>query len=106
MTNILADRAKAETQRTRFAEFIEDLRLALLKGTGGCAVQEGTDGKSWPCGTCVCALLESIMSTTAPEYSEHNEPVDRVNEVWRAILQIRDFDGAPRAGACRDVDCR
>jgi hypothetical protein len=39
----------------------------------------------------VCSLLGSIMPPTAPEYSEHNDPVDRVNEVWRAILQIRDF---------------
>jgi peptidoglycan-associated lipoprotein len=24
------------------------------------------------------------------EYKQHNKPVDRANEVWRAILQIRD----------------
>ena len=74
-------------------QFIEDLRLALINGTGGCCLQEGADGKEWPCGTCACSLLGSLMSPTAPEYSEHNDPIDRVNEVWRAILQIRDFTG-------------
>jgi hypothetical protein len=73
-------------------QFIEDLRLALIDGTG-CGLQEGADGREWPCGTCVCGLLGSLMSPTAPEYSEHSDPVDRVNEVWRAILQIRDFRG-------------
>jgi hypothetical protein len=67
------------------------LRLALIKGTHGCDLQDGADGKGWPCGTCTCALLGSVMSETAQEYAEHNDPVDRINEVWRAILQIRDF---------------
>ena len=77
----------------RQREFVEDLRLALINGTNGCGLQNGADGKIWPCGTCICALLESLMPITAAEYSRHNEPVDRVNEVWRAILQIRDFTG-------------
>jgi hypothetical protein len=79
------------TNRQR--EFVEELRLALVNGTNGCGLQEGADGKAWPCGTCTCALLGSLMPTTAPEYLRHNEPIDRVNEVWRAILQIRDFTG-------------
>lgn len=86
-------RFAVETQLAAEREFIEDLRLALIKGTFGCALQEGADGSEWPCGTCVCALLGSIMPHAAPEYSQHNKPVDRVNEVWRAILQIRDFAG-------------
>jgi hypothetical protein len=72
-------------------EFVEALRLALIQATGGCALQAGADGKPWPCGTCVCDLLGRIMDEDAPEYAEHNDPVDRINEVWRAILQIRDF---------------
>jgi len=75
----------------RQREFVEDFRLALINGTNGCGLQNGADGKVWPCGTCICALLDSLMPITAPEYSRHNEPIDRVNEVWRAILQIRDF---------------
>jgi hypothetical protein len=77
----------------RQREFVEDLRLAFVNGTNGCALQEAADGKAWPCGTCTCALLESVMPMTTPEYARHNEPIDRVNEVWRAILQIRDFTG-------------
>jgi len=71
--------------------FIEDLRVALIRATGGCALQEGAGGKPWPCGTCTCHLLGRIMDESAREYGEHNDPVDRINEVWRAILQIRDF---------------
>jgi hypothetical protein len=75
----------------RQREFVEDLRLALVNGTNGCGLQEGADGKAWPCGTCTCALLERLLPVAAPDYSRHNEPIDRVNEVWRAIVQIRDF---------------
>jgi sulfate adenylyltransferase subunit 1 (EFTu-like GTPase family) len=74
-------------------QFVEDLRRALIKATNGCNIQEGADGKEWPCGTCVCDLLGRVMPETAPEYSQHNTPIDRVNEVWRAILQIRDYAG-------------
>jgi len=80
-----------ETNRQQ--QFVEDLRVALVNGTSGCGLQEGVDGKAWPCGTCTCALLERLLPVTAPDYSRHNEPIDRVNEVWRAILQIRDFNG-------------
>jgi len=93
MTDTKLQRFAKDMQLITQREFIEDLRLALIKGAGGCAIQEGANGKSWPCGTCVCALLGSVMPHAAPEYSRHNEPVDRVNEVWRAILQIRDFTG-------------
>jgi hypothetical protein len=80
-----------DQEKGRQHEFIEDLRLALIKGTHGCELQEGANGKSWPCGTCTCALLGSVLPETAPQYAEHNDPVDRINEVWRAILQIRDL---------------
>jgi hypothetical protein len=75
----------------RQLQFVEDLRTALMNGTGGCGLQQGADGKRWPCGTCVCHLLGTLMPYAKPEYSQHNDPVDRVNEVWRAILQIREF---------------
>ncbi len=82
-----------DTQLIVQREFVDNLRRALVIGTQGCELQEGADGDAWPCGTCTCALLGSLMPTAAPEYSEHNEPVDRINEVWRAILQIREFTG-------------
>jgi hypothetical protein len=62
-----------------------DLQKFLVKHTGGCTVQNG-----WPCGTCAIALFEDLgLNPKAKEYKEHNKPVDRTNEVWRAILQIR-----------------
>lgn len=63
----------------------EGLRRWLVKYTE-CTLQEG-----WPCGTCACALLADLgLEASCDEYTKHNEPVDRVNEVWRAILQIRE----------------
>ncbi len=68
----------------------EELREWLVRQTG-CNVQRGKDRKSWPCGTCFVALLQGIgLNSKRDEYQEHNKPVDRINEVWRAILQIRD----------------
>jgi hypothetical protein len=71
-------------------QFVETLRRALIEATS-CTIQEGASGKEWPCGTCTCALLAKLLPRTAPEYVEHNDPVDRINEVWRAILQMRDY---------------
>ncbi len=59
---------------------IEDLRELLTNYTE-CEVQG-----SWPCGTCTTDFLTEIG---VREDGEHNDDVDRVNEVWRAILQIR-----------------
>lgn len=73
--------------------FREALRQCLIDATGGCALQQATDGSLWPCGTCTCAFLAMLLSKNVPEYHEHNSPTDRINEVWRAILQLR--DGAP-----------
>ena len=67
----------------------KELCELLVKHTG-CRVQEAKDGQLRPCGTCTCDLLGSLMDEEAPEYKEHNDDFDRVNEVWRAILQIRD----------------
>jgi|3_EtaG_2_1085321.scaffolds.fasta_scaffold16210_3 hypothetical protein len=53
----------------------------------GCDVQSG-----WPCGTCLNSVLRDILSPNAIEYQEHNHPVDRINEFWRATLQIRELD--------------
>ena len=72
-------------------QFVDDLRTALIKATSGCTIQQTADGAGWPCGTCVCSLLGTLLPHNASEYSQHNDPLDRVNEVWRAILQMRDF---------------
>jgi endonuclease YncB( thermonuclease family) len=76
---------------------VEALRIALIEATS-CAIQESADGKEWPCGTCACALLGKVLPHTAQEYAEHNDPVDRVNEVWRAIVQMRDYVPADEVG--------
>jgi hypothetical protein len=68
----------------------EDLRKWLIKYTG-CEIQESNNGKSYPCGTCTVDLLKRIgLNSRKKEYKDHNEEIDRINEVWRAILQIRD----------------
>lgn len=68
----------------------EGLRRYLLRATG-CNLQESTNGKNWPCGTCTMAVLSTIgLDSTRPEYHETNPEHDRHNEIWRAILQIRD----------------
>lgn len=67
----------------------EDLRKWLVKYTK-CDIQEGIGG-AWPCGTCVVGLLRDMgLNPHKADYKESNEPKDRINEVWRAILQIRD----------------
>jgi len=67
----------------------EDLRKWLVKYTG-CDIQESKSG-NYPCGTCMIDLLKKIgLNPKKKEYNEHNKPIDRTNEVWRAILQIRD----------------
>jgi len=69
----------------------EDLRKWLVKYTS-CDIQRSNSG-NWPCGTCVISLLENIgLNPKAKEYHEHNDEIDRTNEVWRAILQIRDSE--------------
>jgi hypothetical protein len=66
--------------------FIISLRKLLVHHTF-CDVQNG-----WPCGTCFLSTLSEVLDNTNPEYHNHNEPIDRDNEVWRAILQIRELD--------------
>jgi hypothetical protein len=77
---------------TKERRFLDAFRVALVDATG-CSLQKAADGSDWPCGTCVCALLGRLLDESAPEYSAHNVPIDRINEVWRAILQMRDFTG-------------
>jgi hypothetical protein len=78
----------------------EELRQWLVKHTG-CAIQapyinEATAGEDdalqgWPCGTCTMHLLTEIgLDSADPLYQDRNEEPDRHNEVWRAILQIRE----------------
>lgn len=68
----------------------EEFRQWLVKHTH-CEVQTGiVNGKhsesGWPCGTCVVAFLGELG---VQEHGAHNGPPDRMNEAWRAILQIR-----------------
>lgn len=70
----------------------EAFRQFLVEQTG-CEVQDGADGNGWPCGTCTMELLTRMgLESGKPEYHERNPEHDRHNEVWRAILQIRDAD--------------
>ena len=61
----------------------EELRQWFNKWTR-CGLQGPHGG--WPCGTCTINLLEQLG---AKENKRHNVPVNRLNEVWRAIIQIR-----------------
>ncbi len=61
------------------------LQKYLVKETD-CEVQDG-----WPCGTCFMGLLNRLgLDDTHPDYKVHNDDHERHNEVWRAILQIRE----------------
>jgi len=59
----------------------EELRQWAVKWTK-CSIQEG-----WPCGTC---LLYIFGQLGVSEDKKHNKPINRVNEVWRAMIQIRE----------------
>lgn len=77
-----------EQKKIRGAEAREALRKFLVKYTD-CDIQH----TGYPCGTCFMALLDRLgLDATKPEYKEHNTPRDRHNEVWRAILQIREAE--------------
>jgi hypothetical protein len=60
----------------------KELKEFLVKYTH-CQLQDG-----WPCGTCLIHFLQKIG---VKEDKNHNKPIDRLNEVWRAILQIRGY---------------
>jgi len=65
----------------------DDFREFLVKHTG-CSVQGG-----YPCGTCFMDLLNKLgLDEDAEEYKQHNDDYARHNEVWRAVLQIREHD--------------
>ena len=68
----------------RIRDAITTFREWLVHFSAGCQIQSG-----WPCGTCIIALLTDMGVV---EDGQHNKPVDKVNEVWRAILQIREND--------------
>ena len=75
-------------KKERNTEAREQLRMWAVKYTEGCDIQD-----RWPCGTCFMDLLNRIgLDDTKPEYKERNKEHDctRHNEVWRAILQIRE----------------
>lgn len=68
-------------------EAIKELKTWLVKWTK-CDIQS----VGFPCGTCTCNFLGLIgLNPKEEAYTEHNSPVDRANEVWRAILQIREL---------------
>lgn len=77
----------------------EEFRRFLVRSTN-CALQEverkhGKGGRvvreGWPCGTCTFWLFRRMgLNPSAKFYHEHNKKCDRGNEVWRAVLQIRD----------------
>ena len=68
----------------------EELRNWLVNNTS-CTIQKGFKGKKYPCGTCFMALLNDIgLDSKKPAYKLHNDDYERHNEVWRAILQIRE----------------
>lgn len=68
----------------------EELRQWTIKYS--CNIQTSKSGL-WPCGTCFIHLLNQIgLRAGKEEYNDKNEDHDRHNEVWRAILQIRDAE--------------
>ena len=79
----------------------EEMRRWLVKYTN-CRLQSGHIRShmrdfSWPCATCVLAFLTELGLTDDDEhYHEHCAPPDRRNEVWRAIMQIREADLSTR----------
>jgi len=77
----------------------EALRQILVYGTNGCEIQNG-----WPCGTCTCALLNKLgLDSKKKEYRTHNDKVDRINEVWRALIQIREHDSTYQKSRQQDI---
>lgn len=82
----------------------ESLRRWAVKVACGCTVQSGRnrDGEmldyGWPCGSCFCAGLGRLLGgdieryEATEEYQAHSDPPDRINEVWRFILQTREWD--------------
>lgn len=90
-----ADQELYKTARKSLNNYIRAKRAFrdFLVEYTSCTVQEGEDGMSYPCGTCTIALFDGMgLKANKPAFSEHNEPHDRANEVWRAILQIRDHN--------------
>lgn len=63
----------------------EEFRRFLIRNTG-CTMQQDKNGKPYPCGTCTIDLMKRMGMK---ESKQHNKPVDRLNEVWRGILQVR-----------------
>ena len=68
----------------------KSIRNLAIKISGGCKIQEGKDGLTYPCGTCFCTGLGELINGKSKEYKEHNDKPDRINEVWRFLLQLRD----------------
>jgi hypothetical protein len=79
-----------------YVEAKEELRKWAVKYTGGYDLQSG----GWPCGNCFINLLIGIgLDKNDPQYHKHNPgPISRINEVWRAVLQIRETVKIDRQG--------
>jgi len=82
--------------KINYSDARDELREVLVKYTH-CEAQGGmVNGENkdfgWPCGTCFIDFLKRIgLKSKDKAYKEHNDHVDRANEVWRAILQIKDY---------------
>lgn len=66
---------------------VEEFKRWLASWAGCGELENG-----WPCGTCTRQLVASLGAVE--DNAQHNEPIDRVNEVWRAIIQIRENENS------------
>lgn len=71
-------------------ELRKKIRELAIEIAGGCECQEGNDKQTYPCGTCFNFGLGQLIDKKTKEYKKHNETPDRINEVWRFLLQLRD----------------
>ena len=75
---------KEKINRTLLIDEARDKLREWIATYTMCEVQKG-----WACGTC---LIEFLVELGVYEDKQHNKPIERCNEVWRAILQIREHD--------------
>jgi len=77
MTKIKTDWTKEREATRRWAVLI----------SGDCEIQEGANNSLWPCGTC---FIHALTMLGVDESTGRNDSPNRHNEVWRAILEIRE----------------
>ena len=54
----------------------KSVRNLAVKIAGGCTVQSGEDGQTYPCGTCFNAGLGNLVNEKSADYKRHNDKVD------------------------------